>query len=309
VTDPRDEGEDLTPVTDLGGTPLSADDDAFVSGLLGTLGSTPAGVPAEVAARWSDAVDAEAEARARNDLPRTTSGLTAVAPPASAIPSQRSSQDAPSGRRQPLRYAGWLAGAAAVALFGGLVINQAAITPSADSDAGPATVAGSTERASTPLPTASTVTTSGVSYTAQNMKDTVAGLVRAGQTPVTLPSDESALEDVAADAPVSQSATTGPVAPATDGPTPEAEALSTSGDLLAAFRADAAQRSGCVTFLADGQSVRTVAVDVGYFNQQPSVLVVLAFPSSPAMLDAYVVDPGCSADGAEIRYFVRVSRP
>lgn len=96
-------------------------------------------------------------------------------------------------------------------------------------------------------------------------------------------------------------------APATPAPT-NAPQASTSRSLsfssiLQAYR-DPAYLERCLLSLEAGPTA--VAVDVAYYNRQPSAIIVVPSPGHPARLDVFVVPPNC--DPNQVKFF-HVPRP
>jgi hypothetical protein len=296
--------------------------DAWVADLLAGPPVASPPVPPAIAARWEAAIDAEAAARAAGSAPGLApvdpdatedllagfAGGSSIAGPdlasATVIPIQRDKRARTSG--WSLRLAGAAAAVAAIALVGGVVANQLA-TPSGD---------GLVVEASGDLPVADGVTRSNRTYTPVGLTTQVNRLIDAppmsyaeaqeGAVPAAGPNSAAAVET-----PTSEGATAGaaPGGSATSGGTQGG----TPGDRPAAdlrafdtFAADGQVREGCITNLSGTPGVKAVAMDVGFYDGLPSVLVVLPTAANPDTLDVFIVGPACDLVDADLRYFARI---
>ena len=64
----------------------------------------------------------------------------------------------------------------------------------------------------------------------------------------------------------------------------------------------------CVTALADAPAV-PLAVDLARYEGKPAAVIVLPGLDDPAMVDVWVVGPGCRQGDDQFRFFTRVARP
>jgi hypothetical protein len=299
--------------------------DAWVAEVLAGSPEAATPVPPAIAARWDAALEAEAAARAAGaapDLapvdPTSTDDLLAgfaavAAPAATSTPTQTEATSAtviPLQRDRGARTSGWslrLAGAAAavaaIALVGGVVANQLA-TPSGD---------GVIVEASGSLPVADGVTRSNRAYTPVGLTTQVNRLIDA---PPMAYADAPEMA-AAAGSPASAAPTSLPTSEAggtpVDGPNPNSAQDGVPGAGAAAdpaafdtFASDGQVREGCITNLAGAPGVKAVAMDVGFYNGLPSVLVVLPTATNPDTVDVFIVGPACDLVDADLRYFARI---
>jgi hypothetical protein len=324
MSDQRDDAEPLE------GPSLSESDAAFLDGILREPSLASPELPADIAARWDDAIGAESAARIAGATPEGTpvdvESAAFAAEPLEAVTGTVVPMLGRRGHGKPKRrgfaLAGVAASVAAVALVGGVIANQVASTSTPGAvtaeDAGAAVGARST---SAPLPTASAVTYSGATYTASQVSNTVSTLISTPQAAY-VPSPEDS-EGAVADArpPATESSpSTAETGATEDGSRPLSsdsdEVDPTSGEsadnTLAAINTlatDPQAREACIAYLAQESGVSPAAIDVGTFEGGPALMVVLPTLDTPGKVDVFIIGATCTSTNADVKYFTRIDIP
>lgn len=325
------DASDLDAVSPLAASELSPQDDAFVAGLLSAdAASDP--LPADVAARWDATIAAESAQRTEQSA--DAAAVAAGAAPLASIHATHRANKSPARR---FRLAGAAASIAAIALVGGIVAN-AVLAEDPVAGTNPDVVSA----ASSPLPIATNVSTSGITYQPTGILSQVGSLLKgvpfqAGGTPasdaITLPPTEEAastnsgttasgsgeLPQTSADGdassnetPSATSSTTTQNSKSSSGTaaTPAPKGIDLSKDPVAvAFRTNEQRRTDCLDELNSGPGARPVLLDLGYFNREPAALIVLPTSGDAQRLDVWIVGPDCTKGDAHVLWFGRVSRP
>jgi len=326
---PQD-ASNLDAVSPLAASGLSPQDDAFVAGLLSADGLADP-LPADVATRWDAMITAESAQRAEQSA--DAAAIAAGAAPLASINAGHRAKKSPMRR---FRLAGAAASVAAIALVGGIVAN-AVLAEDPVAGTNPDVVSA----ASSPLPIATNVSTSGITYQPNGILSQVGGLLKgvpfqAGSGPaptaITLPptdeaaststgessgveglpatsSDGTATLNDAPD-PTLKTGTTTQTAPKAGTSDPAPAAIDLSKDPVAvAFRTNEQRRTDCLDELNSGPGARPVLLDLGYFNREPAALIVLPTSGDAQRLDIWIVGPDCTKGDAHVLWFGRVSRP
>jgi len=325
---PQD-ASDLDAVSPLASSELSPQDDAFVAGLLSADGLADP-LPADVATRWDATITAESAQRAEQSA--DAAAIAAGAAPLTSINAGHRAKKSPMRR---FRLAGAAASVAAIALVGGIVAN-AVLGEDPVAGTNPDVVSA----ASSPLPIATNVSTSGITYQPNGILSQVGGLLKgvpfqAGSGPaptaITLPPTDEASSSTGAASeaqglsttgddgttalngtpdPTLKPGTTTKTAPRGGSPDPAGAAIDLSKDPVAvAFRTNEQRRTDCLDELNSGPGARPVLLDLGYFNREPAALIVLPTSGDAQRLDIWIVGPDCTKGDAHVLWFGRVSRP
>jgi len=286
-------------VTPLTASPLTESDDAFVLGLL-MADQASDRLPADVAARWDAAISTESADRAAQ---------VAGAAPLAHLPSHRAE---PAPRRR-LRLAGAAASVAAIALVGGIVANSVLAKDPVGSTPDTVTAAAS------PLPLATLVSTSGLSYQPTGILSQVGALLKGSGFSRTLPPETPAASEITALPQTGDNATATPDPTSVERSTSDtAVPKATSAPSLAKLNADPAVvtfrtseklRAECLQELNAGPGARPVLLDIGYYKTKPAALIVLPTIDDVQRLDVWIVGPACHKGDAYVLWFGRVDRP
>lgn len=248
-------------------------------GLLAAL--PPVTMPDDVAARLDEAL---ADAG-----PAAVSGAATVVPASTAKRSRWWS----SGT-----FAGTAAAAAVVLLVAGVI---AGALHSSNRGSNTSTSAAGSAESATVGPKTFSATASGRNYTAATLASSLPALL--GKPAATgSPSGVTGLSRAAAPG---GTATGSGGAPAGDSaaapaPTTAFKTLTEPQKLLDCVAALTGQPAGSVTPLA---------ADLASFQGKPAAVIVLPSPNRPALVDVWVVGPGCSPADQQFIYFLRAARP
>ena len=269
---------------DSEGPEASAEQEAFVSGLLGSLRRDDPPMPDDVIRRLSGVLAEErregapvlgviAGGGSDPDSPATLPDNVSVLPTAAE-------RRGPSSRS--FRLLGGLA-AAAVLVVGAATVLGGGLGGGVGTD----TAGGAPEAASI-------VQDSGTAYSADSLPDQAQSLVARAQpravdsaggpgTPAPAPSGESTSTDSTGEPVVTETAATGPV--------------TTERALL------------CTRELSAGTVAEPLLVDQGTYNGRDAEVYVLASVDAPGAFDVYVVVAGCTTGLSELLDFRRVTTP
>lgn len=277
---------------DSDGPEATAEQEAFVSGLLGSLRRDDPAMPDDVIRRL-DAVLAEERRTGAPVLGVIAGGAgddasDGPAAPAS-LPDNVSVLPTAAERRGPssrsFRLLGGLAAAAVLVVGGATVLNGGIFGGSNGSD----TSSGAGNPAA-----ASMVQDSGTAYSQDSLPSLAEGLVAkaaprtaegAPESPQPAPSSETTATDSTAEpgATGSASSVVGPV-------TPERALL-------------------CTAEISDGTVATPLLVDQGTYDGRDAEIYVLPSVDEPGSYDVIVVAAGCTTDQSELLAFRRVAKP
>ena len=265
------------------GPDATAEQTAYVVGLLSTLRTDDDPMPDHVASRI-DGVLAELRRAGTpvTDSPHdmATAGLVEESDadrpvnPVTVLPT-RDRASGPSSRAFR-----WVAGAAAALV---VVAGGAAVLRSGSGSSSLATSAGSAEtsaEAAAPRAAEVVIGTSGTPYRKDALASQAGSLVASAQG-----NSQSAPQSVVTDAPTTDTSS-GVGAGVTPQPAPATSASLLSPQTLAA----------CVEQLSGRPGVTPVAVDQGTYEGKPADIVVLPAPEDPTQLEVWVVGPGCTKE-------------
>jgi hypothetical protein len=283
---------------DSEGPEATAEQEAFVSGLLGSLRRDDPPMPNDVLRRL-DAVLAEERrtgAPVLVALPGGGSdaddaGLGAGSAPAS-LPDNVSVLPTAAERRGPtsrsFRILGGLAAAAVVVVGGSVVINNGSLGSSSDTSGG-ATAA------------LAVVQDSNTAYSSKGFSDQAKELARKvpsaeagsdGGTPVTAPESTEAAPPTA-----EATGTASTVAPSSTSDTASAEPVTPERALL------------CTREISAGTVTEPLLVDQGTYDGKDAEIYVLPSVDEPGQYDVYVVAAGCTTGSFELYTLQRITRP
>ncbi|HEY5032756.1 MAG TPA: hypothetical protein VIJ54_09800 [Actinomycetes bacterium] len=249
--------------------PLSADDDAYVSALLADLPEVP--MPLDVRARLDAAL---ADLATAEPVVRPTVGATVV--PLSSAPSSR------------WRNPRVLQAAAGLVLVAAAVFVGIKVTGSNGSAASP-TSAGAASSSE-----ALALTRSGTAYTTASLSADVQKLVAHKLPPAAGGTTSGSIAAPSVPSGSPQYSAGGPTPEATT-PTGALDSSKAAADAkVAAIAANATSLAPCIAAIEDGMAyVNPYAIDVGTFNGQAALLVVLPSAQDPASYDVFVVGSTC----------------
>ena len=282
---------------DSEGPEATAEQEAFVSGLLGSLRRDDPPMPDDVLRRL-DAVLAEGRRRGAPALVALPGGgsddsdLGAGSAPAS-LPENVSVLPTASGRRGPtsrsFRILGGLAAAAVVVVGGSVVINNGSLGSSSDTSGG-ATAA------------LAVVQDSNTAYSSKGFSDQAKELARKvpsaeaggdGGSPVSAPESTEAAPPTA-----EATGTASTVTPS-----------STSLDTASAEPVTPERALLCTREISAGTVTEPLLVDQGTYDGKDAEIYVLPSVDSPGQYDVYVVAAGCTTGSFELFTLQRITRP
>lgn len=269
------------------GPEATAEQEAYVAGLLGSLRADDPEIPDHVAARI-DGVLAELR-RTEPVLPGAASALgdaddTSTTGSAASSTTEATVLPLPSQRRESgtSRTFRWVAGAAAavVVLAGGAAVIRTALPGGGSS--GSSTTASDATSGGGPVPIRSTGTSYSRSELSSQASSLVANAAKGGdQAPEVAPEVDPS------------------TAPTTSGATdPQARQLLSTGTLAA-----------CLEQLTGGPGAMPVAIDQGTYEGQPADIVVLPSPDDAARLEVWVIGPGCTRENVQMYEFRTIPAP
>lgn len=270
------------------GPEATAEQEAYVAGLLGSLRADDPEIPDHVAARI-DGVLAELR-RTEPVLPGAASALgdaddaSTTASAAASSTTEATVLPLPSQRRESgtSRTFRWVAGAAAavVVLAGGAAVIRTALPGGGSS--GSSTTASDATSGGGPVPIRSTGTSYSRSELSSQASSLVANAAKGGdQAPEVAPEVDPS------------------TAPTTSGATdPQARQLLSTGTLAA-----------CLEQLTGGPGAMPVAIDQGTYEGQPADIVVLPSPDDAARLEVWVIGPGCTRENVQMYEFRTIPAP
>ena len=269
---------------DSDGPEVSAEQEIFVSGLLGSLRRDDPPMPDDVIRRL-DAVLAEERRTGAPVLGVIAGGAgdDASGAPAS-LPDNVSVLPTAAERRGPssrsFRLLGGLAAAAVLVVGGATVLNGGGRTDTSGGAGNPAAL--------------SMVQDSGTAYSQDSLPSLAEGLVAkaaprtaegAPESPQPAPSSETTATDSTAEPAVTQTAS------AAAGP------VTTERALL------------CTAEISDGTVATPLLVDQGTYNGRDAEIYVLPSVDEPGSYDVIVVAAGCTTGQSELLAFRRVAQP
>jgi hypothetical protein len=284
---------------DSEGPEATAEQEAFVSGLLGSLRRDDPPMPDDVLRRL-DAVLAEERRTGAPALVALPGGGSddsdgadrgSGSAPAS-LPDNVSVLPTAAERRGPtsrsFRILGGLAAAAVLVVGGSIVINNGSLGSSSDSSGG-ATAA------------LAVVQDSNTAYSSKGFSDQAEALARKvpsaeagsdGGSPVSAPESTEAAPPTA-----EATGTASTVAPSSTSDTASAEPVTPERALL------------CTREISAGTVTEPLLVDQGTYDGKDAEIYVLPSVDSPGQYDVYVVAAGCTTGSFELYTLQRVTRP